>query len=119
MQNVVTYTVVVDAPNADLSLLPGMTASARFIVDERREVLKVPNAALRFSPPDAAQTAGWRQVWIDGPHGLEAIAVEVGLSDGTHSEVTGEGLEAGLVVVTGVEPPPPVRTAGQRLLGGF
>jgi HlyD family secretion protein len=118
-QNVVTYTVVVEAPNPDLSLLPGMTASARFVVDERREVLTVPNAALRFSPPEAALAAGWRRVWVAGPHGLEAIAVEVGLSDGTHSEVTGEGLEAGLVVVTGVEPPPPVRTAGQRLLGGF
>jgi HlyD family secretion protein len=119
VQNVVTYTVVVDAPNADLSLLPGMTASASFVTAERRDVLKVANAALRFSPPEAALAAGWRRLWVEGAGGLEPVAVEVGLNDGTHSEVSGEGLEAGLRVVTGIEPPPPVRTAGQRLLGGF
>jgi HlyD family secretion protein len=49
-QNVVTYPVVVAAPNPDLKLLPGMTASISFVVDERNDVLKVPNAALRFFP---------------------------------------------------------------------
>ena len=49
-QNVVTYTVVVEAPNTDLKLMPGMTASISFQVAEHRDVLKVPNAALRFYP---------------------------------------------------------------------
>lgn len=49
-QNVVTYTVVVEAPNPDLKLLPGMTAALSFKVDECRNVLRVPNAALRFYP---------------------------------------------------------------------
>jgi HlyD family secretion protein len=49
-ENVVTYPVVVAAPNPDLKLLPGMTASLSFQVDERKEVLRVPNAALRFFP---------------------------------------------------------------------
>lgn len=50
LQNVVTYTVVVSAENPDLRLLPGMTANAKVVVEERAEALKVPNAALRFKP---------------------------------------------------------------------
>jgi HlyD family secretion protein len=53
VQNVVSYTVVISARNADLALLPGMTANVRVVVDERQSVLKVPNAALRFRPPGA------------------------------------------------------------------
>ncbi|MBM3560468.1 MAG: HlyD family efflux transporter periplasmic adaptor subunit, partial [Alphaproteobacteria bacterium] len=53
VQNVVTYTVVVTAANDDLRLLPGMTANARVIHDERATVLRVPNAALRWRPAGA------------------------------------------------------------------
>ena len=49
-QNVVTYPVVVSAPNEDLKLLPGMTASISFQVGERADVLRIPNSALRFFP---------------------------------------------------------------------
>ena len=49
-QNVVTYPVVVEAANADLKLLPGMTASLSFQIDKHEKVLRVPNAALRFYP---------------------------------------------------------------------
>ena len=49
-QNVVTYPVIVAAPNPDLKLLPGMTANISFQVEERQEVIKIPNAALRFYP---------------------------------------------------------------------
>jgi len=49
-QNVVTYPVVVKAPNPDLKLLPGMTAAISFQVDERKDVVKIPNSALRFYP---------------------------------------------------------------------
>jgi HlyD family secretion protein len=49
-QNVVTYPVIVAATNPDLKLLPGMTASISFQVDERKDVVKIPNAALRFYP---------------------------------------------------------------------
>src|SRR5262245_25664284 len=49
-QNVVTYPVVVGAPNPELKLLPGMTPSISFEVDRRQKVLKIPNAALRFFP---------------------------------------------------------------------
>jgi HlyD family secretion protein len=50
VQNVVTYNVVIDVSNPDLKLKPGMTANLEFTIDERNDVLKVPNAALRFTP---------------------------------------------------------------------
>jgi HlyD family secretion protein len=49
-QNVVTYTVVVDAPNPDMKLLPGMTANLEFQIERHEDVLRVPNAALRYFP---------------------------------------------------------------------
>lgn len=53
VQNVITYVVVVSTANPDLRLLPGMTANVRIITARRDSVLKVPNAALRFRPPNA------------------------------------------------------------------
>jgi HlyD family secretion protein len=58
VQNVVTYTVLISAHNSDLRLLPGMTANIRIIVDERPDAVKVPNAALRFRPPEALAASG-------------------------------------------------------------
>lgn len=49
---VITYPVIVDVDNSDGSLLPGMTASAEVLVSERRDVVRLPNAALRYRPPD-------------------------------------------------------------------
>ncbi len=57
-QNVVTYTTVVAVDNKDLKLRPGMTATARFFTAERKGVLKIPNAAVRFRPPAAAAIEG-------------------------------------------------------------
>ncbi|RMF63970.1 MAG: efflux RND transporter periplasmic adaptor subunit [Bacteroidetes bacterium] len=56
-ENVVNYTVVVDVDNRDGWLLPGMTATVDFIIDRREDVLKVPNAALRFRPTEAMMQA--------------------------------------------------------------
>src|SRR5688572_1473168 len=58
VQNVVTYIAVISASNPDLGLFPGMTANVRIIVDTRENVLKVPNAALRFRPVGASDGAG-------------------------------------------------------------
>ncbi len=55
VQNVVTYQVVIDVLNKDLKLKPGMTANLTFTIDERNNVLKVPNSALRFRPKDVTQ----------------------------------------------------------------
>jgi HlyD family secretion protein len=49
-QNVVTYPVIVEAPNPELKLLPGMTASLSFQIEKHKDVVKIPNAALRFYP---------------------------------------------------------------------
>jgi len=65
VQNVISYTVVISAANPDQSLLPGMTANVRVVVDSRDQAIKVPNAALRYRPvgtadakPAAAAPAG-------------------------------------------------------------
>src|SRR5437016_9867719 len=53
IQNVVTYDAVIDVKNAELKLKPGMTANVTIVYDERDDVLKLPNTALRFKPsPD-------------------------------------------------------------------
>ncbi len=57
VQNVVSYTTVITVPNPDRSLLPGMTANVRVQVDRREDALRVPNAALRFRPPDGQRRA--------------------------------------------------------------
>jgi HlyD family secretion protein len=57
VQNVVTYVVVISARNPDLALVPGMTANVRLVTETRNNVLKVPNAALRFRPPGYREPA--------------------------------------------------------------
>lgn len=51
VENVINYTVIVEVPNPDLDLMPGMTATLFILADERKDVLKVSNMALRFRPP--------------------------------------------------------------------
>jgi HlyD family secretion protein len=67
-QNVVTYTTIVDVSNPDLKLRPGMTATASIITAQRNQALKIPNAALRFRPPEtiAAATATNAQLAAGG-----------------------------------------------------
>jgi HlyD family secretion protein len=81
VQNVVTYTAIISAPNPDLLLLPGMTAQLRIVVSDAGEVLKVPNQALRFrskgsGPPSdrknanqAASSEASATVWLVGEDG--------------------------------------------------
>ncbi len=117
-QNVVTYTVVVRAPNPDQVLLPGMTATARFIVSERSDVLIVPNTALRFKPQNAIASGINPRVWTLTEAGdVTSIALRTGLSDGSMTEVSGEGLAAGLKVVTGVAVEKRSAPSAKRLLG--
>jgi HlyD family secretion protein len=51
VQNVVTYVVIIEVPNPDLKLMPGMTATVSILIDERKDVLRIPALALRFQPP--------------------------------------------------------------------
>jgi len=73
VQNVVSYTVVISAKNPDLSLLPGMTANVRIVVEHREAALKVPNAALRFRPPGAADAAPAAQAAAPPAGGAQAL----------------------------------------------
>ena len=119
VQNVVTYDAVIEVANPDLRLKPGMTATVTVIADRRGAVLRVPNAALRFRPVggDAAgvATAGadtvrgdvagaaTRSVFVLANGKLVRRELGIGLSDGRHTEVIGDSLRAGDLVVTGAE----------------
>ena len=109
IQNVVTYDAVVAVDNPDVLLRPGMTADVAFLVQERADALLVPNAALRFAPPDgppAPAPAGGpdaRLVWVlDGSEALRPVPVQVGITDGHATEILGPGLAEGERVVTGI-----------------
>ena len=110
VQNVVTYDVVVSVDNPRLELLPGMTANTRIIADQRKDVLRVPIQAIRFTPGGVATSkkktkaansahAKTTRVWIlqDGkPH---PVPVDTGLSDTTYVEITGGALQEGDKVI--------------------
>ena len=87
VQNVVSYSVVIDAPNRDLTLKPGMTANVTIEVARRDDALRVPAAALRFTP--AGQSSKAPQVWRSDSGALTPVPVKTGLTDGQFTEVEG------------------------------
>jgi HlyD family secretion protein len=104
VQNVVTYDVVVGVDNSDLALIPGMTASTTIIIDQRKDVLRVPNQALRYLPgglptaeAGAASTATTRppQVFVLRSGRPVAVTVVPGLSDDNFTEVVSGDLQLG------------------------
>lgn len=99
--NVVTYQVVIDAPNPDLKLMPGLTANITIYTLDKHDVLAVPVRALRFTPENEKyqENTVWRQLQ-DGS--LERTSVTLGVSDGVQTEIL-EGLSAGDRVVTGTK----------------
>jgi HlyD family secretion protein len=107
LQNVVTYTAIIDADNRDLKLLPGMTASVDVVVKTADSALRVPNAALQFRPAEAGEPAAAGaasgQVWrLDARGNPQPVAVGLGVSDDAHTEVTGGGLGKGDEIIVGV-----------------
>jgi HlyD family secretion protein len=127
VQNVVTYTAVIDVANPDLKLKPGMTANVTAMIEERENVLTVPNAALRFRPEgEAAPAANTRRrggpvVWrVGADKKLEAVNIRPGISDGSKTEVVSGGLREGDVVATPAQQAGAGRQgAGARQGGGF
>jgi HlyD family secretion protein len=124
VSNVVTYLVDVSAPNPELQLLPGMTANVRIVTDTFEEVLKVPNAAIRFRPPQSSDDKPAKSkrsesdksgrgngrpdpssstIYVLKNGELKAIPIKTGASDGKMVQVTGEGVTEGMEVVTGVK----------------
>ncbi len=125
VQNVVTYDVVVSAPNPDLLLKPGMTATVRIVTAEHKDVLAVPNQALRFSPngPAAAEAAGTR-VWVLKDGAPQPAKVTTGLADNTRTEITGGEIKPGDKVIVGARQAGAngtaegaARAGGPRMLG--
>ena len=88
VQNVVTYTVVVNTPNASGRLLPGMTATLRIITDIRNDALRVPNAALRWRPAGSTGTSGGAtQAQGGGQQMDQALAQLTDLTDAQRTEI--------------------------------
>jgi HlyD family secretion protein len=125
---VVSYMTILSVDNGDLSLRPGMTATAEITAVERRGVLLVPNAALRFTPPAAPGSSqrsrslvsnllprppmmpsrangngngdGTQTAWVLRDGQPVPVTVTVGSTDGRVTEVTGGDLREGMAVIT-------------------
>jgi HlyD family secretion protein len=108
VQNVVTYDAVIDVANPDLKLKPGMTANASFVWADRKDVLRVPNAALRFRPAtrDVApvkaeeEKPNQRAVYVLRGGRPERVQVTTGVTDGTKTEIVAGGLKPGDLIIT-------------------
>jgi HlyD family secretion protein len=117
--NVVNYTAVVGVKNTTGKLLPGMTATVLFLTGNANDVLIVPNSSLRIKPTPAlmaqsqtpillsdAQEPGSAILWtLDAAGKLNPVRVHTGLSDETHTEVSGQNLKPGTKIVIGVADP--------------
>ncbi len=102
--DVVTYDVICLVKNPELKLKLGMTAEVKIVISEKKDVLRIPTAALRFMPPkgaisqDAQQNSD-KNVWVLHNEKLIPIRVETGVSDDFHTEVIGGELSEGAAVV--------------------
>jgi HlyD family secretion protein len=113
-QNVVSYVTVIDVPNPEVKLKPGMTANVTIEVEKAVDAIRVPSAALRFTPTPALlaslgqQAAGargpgaGRRVWLMANGQLQAVPVRAGVSDGVNTAILDGSLPEGTSVVTGV-----------------
>jgi HlyD family secretion protein len=115
-QNVVSYVTVIDVPNPGLKLKPGMTAAVTIETARAEDVLKVPNAALRFTPADAGGTRPARAgnsrppassdddkgaIWVLAQDRPTRVPVRTGISDGRDTAVLEGELTQGAAVITG------------------
>lgn len=110
LNGVVTYDAVVEVPNKDLRLRPGMTATAQIITGTLNHVLTVPNAALRFTPPksqdnhsDDTPPPNGKSVWILRDNQPIKMDVTVGKSDGTVSAILSSKLKEDDRVIIGIQ----------------
>jgi HlyD family secretion protein len=112
--NVVTYETIIEVANPEQKLFPGMTADASILVARKSNAIKIPNAALRYTPPDEALlqkpppgklTHGQRLAYaLDGDGArLRPVVLQVGITDGTNTEVLTGVSESTQVVVSTVD----------------
>ena len=102
VQNVVTYDVVVSVNNSDLTLMPGMTAASRIVVDQRNDVIRVPNQALRYVPKSLAGVvqSGQAQIWVLRDGQPTSVPVVAGLDDDSFTEIVSGDVKPGDLVIT-------------------
>jgi HlyD family secretion protein len=123
VQNVVTYDVVIQMNNPDLKLKPGMTANVSIVVDRKKDVLKIPNAALRFKLSGKSVTATDKRtekkgpgVWILEKNNPKRIPVSLGISDGSYTElVSGEIREGQELIVESLSKENASQSSGPRM----
>ncbi len=102
-ENVVTYNVVAMVDNDDGSLLPGMTANIHFVVMQKNDVLRIPNAALRFQPKDVessesskpAKPANQSVVYVLPGNQPAPVSITTGITDGNFTEIVSGEIQAG------------------------
>jgi HlyD family secretion protein len=118
VQNVVTYDVVVQVSNQELKLKPGMTAEVSIITSVVRSVLRIPNGALRFRPMEKGKPAAAGRgpaVWTLENNQPKRIAVKIGFSDGTYTELVSEDLKVGEPVIIESLSKPASQASGFRM----
>lgn len=129
-QNVVTYNVVIAVDNPEEILLPGMTAFVTIVVEQHRNVLRVPNAALRFRPAaaddegerrpaEAGRTGGTTVYRLEGER-LTPVSIRTGITDNRHTEVLAGALRPGdRLVVADLSAKKQEKNQGGRFRVGF
>jgi HlyD family secretion protein len=111
--NVVTYEVIIDAPNPELKLMPGLTANVIIQTLEKTNIVTVPVRALRFTPEGYEGTIPKNCVWrLDEEDNVEPIEVVTGSSDGINTEII-SGVKAGDEIITGIQTAPVARASGR------
>ena len=108
--NVVTYEVVINAPNGDLKLKPGLTANVTIYTSEKTGVLCVPTKALRFTPTPETVGKDWKiadcggknKLWTIEGNTLKAHAVKTGMTDGSQTEIV-SGITKGTTIVSEIK----------------
>jgi HlyD family secretion protein len=119
VQNVVTYDVVIKVNNPELKLKPGMTANVSIIIAIKKDVLRIPNAALRFRPSEKGKISAQQKgsaVWILGQGKPKRIPITVGISDGSYTELVSDRLTEGQeLIVESLEKPKSPSPSGPRM----
>jgi HlyD family secretion protein len=134
VSNVTTYPTIIDVPNPDSKLRPGMTATVKVVVASRPNVLRIPNSAMRVRPTaemlaalgqpatagaaTAKRTADEGRVWTSAGSALSAVSVRLGITDGSFTESIEPGLAAGTKVVTSITSAKTAATAAVRATAG-
>ena len=117
VQNVVTYDVVISVNNSDLTLMPGMTAASRIVVDQRVDVIRVPNQALRYVPNGLATAgqSGQAQIWVLRDGQPVPVPVVTGLDDDSFTEIVSGDVKPGDRVITAEQIAAPKKAVTPRL----